>query len=136
MNRIIATAGVIIFISFLAVALAQDSDYFKTQGELMACSPPKFMLVAEVDVDGKTITGMLTQERQSPERSIIAYHMQFKFSEIKVTDARKAPVKEADISKLKGKLVVLYDGKEPISAPYMGLFQEDTIIVSFVPTGK
>ncbi len=42
-------------------------------------------------------------------------------------------VDDADLAKLKGKLVVLYDGKEPLSAAYMGLFREDAIVISFVP---
>lgn len=136
MNRIVAAACAVFCIGFLTVALAQDGDYSKKQGELMSCSPPKFMLVSEVDMNGKTITGMLTQERQDAERAVIAYHMQFKLSEIQVSDARRTSVKDADIPKLKGKLVVLYDGKEPLSAAYMGLFQNDTTIVSFVPSGK
>ena len=62
--------------------------------------------------------------------------MTFKLSDIKVTNARRAAVDNADLSNLKGKLVVLYDGKEQLSAAYMGLFREDAIVVSFVPAKK
>jgi hypothetical protein len=130
MKRFVATVGIVACFGFIAAALAQDSDYFKTQGEVMECSPPKFMLVSEVDMEAKTLTGMSTIERHAPQPVVAAFHMTFKLSDIKVTNARRAAVDESDLSKLKGKLVVLYDGKKPLSAAYMGLFREDTIVIS------
>lgn len=136
MKRFVATVSILACSGFIAAALAQDSDYFKTQGEVMECSPPRFMLVADVDMEAKTLTGMLTKERHDPERVVFAYHMTFKLSEVKVTNAMRVAVDETGLSKLKGKLVVLYDGKEPLSAPYMGLFREDTIVISVEPATK
>lgn len=136
MKRFVATVSIVACFGFIAAALAQDGDYFKTQGEVMECSPPKFMLVSDVDVQAKTLTGMSTIERHDPQPVVSAFYMTFQLSDIKVTNARRAAVDEADLSKLKGKLVVLYDGKEPLSAAYMGLFREDTFVVSVVPAKK
>lgn len=136
MKYLAATVSIVACIGFIAATLAQEGDYFKSQDELMKCSPPKFMLVADVDMHGKTLTGMLTKEKDNPERDLFGYHMTFKLSEIKVTNARRVAVDEAELSALKGKLVVLYDGKEPLSALYMGLFREETTIVSFHPVAK
>ena len=133
MKSLVATICVVTCIGVIASALAQDNDYSKTQGEVMECSPPKFLLVSDVDVDAKTLTGMSTIERHDPKPVVSAFHMTFKLSDINVTNARRQPVDESGLSKLKGKLVVLYDGKEPLSAAYMGLFREDTIVLSIVP---
>ncbi len=133
MKSYVAAASVVTCAGFIATALAQDSDYFETQGQVMECSPPKFMLISEVDMDAKTITGMSTIERHDPQPVVSAFHMTFKLSDITVTNARRTAVDESDLSKLEGKLVVLYDGKEPLSAPYLGLFREDTIVISFEP---
>jgi hypothetical protein len=116
--------------------LAQAGDYFRTQGDVMECSPPKFLLVSNVDIEARTLTGMSTIERHAPKHVVSAFFMTFKLSDIKVTNARRAPVDEADLSKLKGQLVVLYDGKKPLNAAYMGLFREDAIVVSVVPAKK
>lgn len=136
MKRFVATVSILACFGFIAAALAQDGDYFKTRGEVMECSPPKFMLVSDVDMEAKTLTGMSTIERHDPKPVVSAFHMTFNLSDIKVTDARRAAVDEADLSKLKGQLVVLYDGKEPLSAAYLGLFREDAIVISFVPEKK
>ena len=130
MRRFIPTVAAVACFGFIAAALAQDGDYFKTQGEVMACSPPTFMLVSEVDMEAQTLTAMSTIERHAPKPVISAFHMTFKLTDIEVTDARRAPVDESNLTKLKGKLVVLYDGQQPLSAAYMTLFQEDTIVVS------
>jgi hypothetical protein len=131
MKRFVATVSILACFCIIAAALAQDRDYFKTQGQVMECSPPKFMLVSDVDMEAKSLTGMSTIERHDPQPVVSAFHMTFQLSDIKVTNARRAAVDESDLSKLKGKLVVLYDGKEPLSAPYLGLFREDTIAISF-----
>ena len=136
MKRFVATVSIVACFGFIAAALAQEGDYFKTQGEVMECSPPKFMLVSDVDVEAKTLTGMSTVERHAPQPVVSAFHMTLQLSDIKVTNARRAAVDEADLSKLKGKLVVLYDGKEPLSAAYMGLFREDTFVIFVVPAKK
>jgi hypothetical protein len=131
-----AMIGIVICFGYIAAALAQDANYFKTQGEVMECSPPKFMLVSDVDMMAKTITGMSTIERHDEKAVVSAFHMTFKLSDIRVTNARGAAVDEVDLSKLEGKLVVLYDGKEPLSAAYLGLFREDTFVVSVVPASN
>lgn len=133
MKRFIATISVVAGLGLLASTFAQDTDYFKTQGQVMECSPPKFLLVSDVDMEAKTLTGMSTIERRDPQPAVVAFHRTFKLSDIKVTNARRTMVDDADLAKLKGKLVVLYDGKEPLSAAYMGLFREDAIVISFVP---
>ena len=133
MKFFVATVSVVTCLGFIAAALAQDSDYFDMQGEVMDCSPPKFMLVSDVDIEAKTLTGMSTIEQHEPQRVVAAYHMTFKLSDIKITNARRAAVDESDLSKLAGKLVVLYDGWAPLSAAYLGLFRKDTIVISLVP---
>jgi hypothetical protein len=135
MKYSIATFALVCF-GFIAAALAQDADYFKTQGEVMESSPPKFMLVSDVDMKAKTLTGMSTIEMHDPKPVVSAFHMRLKLSDIKVTNARRAAVGDNDLSELKGKLVVLYDGKEPLSAAYMGLFREDTFVISIVAAKK
>ena len=136
MKYFVTTVSVVSCFGLIAAALAQDSDYFKTQGEVMECSPPKFMLVSDVDLEAKTLTGMSTIERLDPQRVVSAYHMTFKLSDIKVTNARRRAVDDSDLLKLKGRLVVLYDGWKPLSAPYLGLFREDTIVISYIPAKK
>ncbi len=136
MRRFVATICVVTCIGLLATAFAQDSDYSRTQGQVMECSPPKFFLVSDVDVEAKTVTGMSTIERHDPKPVVSAFHMTFKLSDVNITNARREAVDESDLSTLKGKLVVLYDGKEPLSAAYLGLFREDTIVISFVPAKK
>ncbi len=135
MKRFFVSVSILACFCFVAAALAQDSDYYKTQRQVMECSSPKFMLVSDVDLKAKTITGMSTIERHAPP-VVSAFHMTFNLSEIKVTNARRAALDESELSKLKGKLVVLYDGNEPLSAPYMGLFREDTIVVSLESAKK
>jgi hypothetical protein len=130
MKRFIPAVVALTCLGFIAAALAQEGDYFKMQGEVMECSPPKFMLVSEVDMKAKTLTAMSTIERHAPKPVISAFHMTFKLSDIEVTDARRAPIDEANLAKLNGNLVVLYDGQQPLSAAYMALFEEDTIVVS------
>ncbi len=135
MKRYFVTVSILACLCIVAAALAQDNDYYKTQRQVMECSPPKFMLVSDVDLEAKTITGMSTIERHDPH-VFSAFHRTFKLSEINLTNARRAALEESELSKLKGKLVVLYDGNEPLSAPYMGLFREDTIVVSLEPAKK
>ncbi len=136
MKRFFVSTCVLVCFGFIAAALAQENDYFKMQGKLMECSPPKFMLVSDIDMDAKTMTGMSTITRNDPEPVVAAFHMTFKLSDIKVTNARRVAVDDSDLAKMKGKLVVLYDGKEPLSAAYLGLFQEDAIVISLVAEKK
>ena len=133
MRCIVAAASVVACLGFIAAALAKEGDYFQTQRHVMECSPPKFMLVSDVDLEAKTLTGMSTTERHDRQPVVSAFYMTCKLSDIKITNARRAAVDESDLSRLKGNLVVLYDGKEPLSAAYMGLFREDTIVISLVP---
>ncbi len=136
MKLLVAMISLVTCFGLIAASFAQDADYFKTQGEVMGCSPPKFMLVSDVDMKSRTLTGMSTIERHNPKPVVGAFHMTFKLSDIRVTNARRAAVDEVNLSKLKGKLVVLYDGREPLSAAYMALFSEDTFVVSVVPARK
>lgn len=136
MKCIVATVGLLSCFGLVAAAFAQDHTYFEKQADVLKCSPPKFLLVSNVDMEEKLLTGMSTIERQAPQSVVSAYGMTLSFSDIKVTDARRAAVDEADLSKLKGRLVILYDGKEPLSAAYMRLFSEDTVVISVVPTKK
>jgi hypothetical protein len=143
MKRLIAAVCILICIGLIARTSAQDearavdttssSDYFRTQGDVMKCSPPKFLLISDVDLEAKTLTGLSTIERHTPQPVVSAFHMTFKLSDIKVTNARRVAIDESDLKELTGKLVVLYDGTEPLSAVYLGLFREDTIVISFVP---
>lgn len=133
MKYTVATIALVCCLGFFAAALAQDAVYFKAQGEVMKSSPPKFMLISDVDLETKTLTGMSTIERHDLNPVVSAFHMTLKFADINVTNAMRAAVDDADLSKLKGKLVVLYDGQEPLSAAYMGLFREDTFVISVVP---
>ena len=142
MKRFIATLSIAACfgLNFAAFALSDitltldpGAELMVQQGQVMKCSPPKFLLVSEVDMKAKTLTGMSTIERKDGPTSIVsAFHMTFNLPDIKVTDARRVAMGDTDLSKLKGKLVVLYDGKEPLSAPYLALLQEDTIVVSLV----
>lgn len=136
MKHFVVAACALLCFGFFAAALAQENDYPKTQAQLLECSPPKFMLVSDVDTDAKTLTGMSAITRYAREPVVTAYHMTFKLSDVKITNARRAAVDESDIPKLKGKLVVLYDGKDALSAAYLGLFQEDAIVISVVPEKK
>jgi hypothetical protein len=133
MKRFIATASILACFGFIAAALAQESDLSTKQSELMACSPPKFLLVTDVDMEARTLTGMSTIERHAPQTVISAFHLTLKLSDIEVTNSRRAAVDESDLLKLKGQLVVLSDGKEPLSAAYLGLFREDAIVISILP---
>ncbi|QDV25858.1 hypothetical protein [Aureliella helgolandensis] len=136
MKYSVAAIALVCCFGFFAAALAQDAVYFKTQGEVMESSPPKFMLISDVDLEAKTLTGMSTIERHDPKSVVSTFHITLKFSDIKVTNAMRVAVDDDDLSKLKGKLVVLYDGKEPLSGAYMGLFREDTFVISVVPAKK
>ena len=111
MKSFIATTSVVACLGLLASTFAQDTDYFKTQGQVMECSPPKFLLVSDVDMEAKTLTGMSTIERHDPQPAIVAFHRTFKLSEIVVTNAKRTTVDDADLANLKGQLVVLYEGK-------------------------
>jgi hypothetical protein len=136
MKRLSVCICVFVCFGVVAAALAQQTDYSKMQGQLMECSPPKFMLISDVDMDGKTITGMSTVTRNATDPVVAAFHQTFKLSEVKVTDARRVAVDDSDIAKMKGRLVVLNDGKEPLSAAYLALFREDAIVISLVAQQK
>ena len=136
MKRFLVSTCVLVCFGFIAAAIAQQNDYSKAQGQLMECSPPKFLLVSDVDMDAKTMTGMSTITRNAPEPVIAAFHMTFKLSDIKITNARRVALDDSDLAKMKGKLVVLNDGKEPLSAAYLGLFQEDAIVISLAAEKK
>ena len=136
MKRMIAA---ICIVACLAMT-ARSDDYFVAQGNIMKCSPPKFMLISDVDLDAQTLTGLSTKEfsttqlstieRQTPGLVVGAFHRTLKLSDIKVTNARREPIGENDFEKLKGKLVVISEGITPLSAIFLGLFREDTLIIT------
>jgi len=134
MKFFVTTLCVLACIGGIAVTFAQDTAYFNTQGEVMGCSPPKFLLVSDVDLVAKTITGMTTIERRDPNPSILAAHRQFNLSDVQLTDARRSPIKDDELKKLKGKLIVIAEGKGPLSATYLGLFREDTVVLTIPET--
>ncbi len=98
MKRLSAYTCVFFCLGAIATAFAQQpNDYFKTQGQLMECSPPKFMLISNVDMDGKTITGMSTITRNAPDPVVTALHQTLKLSDIKVTDAKRVAVDDGEL---------------------------------------
>lgn len=115
---------------------ARSQSYFEVQGDVMKCGPPKFMLISDVDLEAQTLTGLSTIQRHTPQPVVSAFHMTFKLSDIKVTNASRTAIDESDLNELKGKLVVLSEGKEPLSAAYLGLFREDTIVISVSPASE
>jgi len=127
---------VAIFIVTCLGLTARSDNFFDVQGDVMECSPPKFMLISDVDLEAQTLTGMSTIQRHKPQTVVSAYHMTFKLSDIKVTNSRRKSLDETDFKELKGKLVVLSEGKEPLSAAYLGLFRENTIVISISPAKK
>ena len=141
MKRFIAIFSILIVIGCLAHVLAQDSnrnttDYYAVQGELMKSGPPEFMLVSEVDLNAKTITAFQTKEIRDQSPRIIGHHRSFKFSEIEVTNARRKKLDESEIKNLNERLVILSTGEQQLSAAYLGMFIEDTIVVTFSPKTK
>lgn len=143
MKRLIPTACVVICVGLIASTWAQDTEsaaapttsggYYQLQADVMECSPPKFLLIAQVDLDAQTLTGMSTIQTQTPDGSPMAYHMTFKLADINVTDARRNALDKTELKTLKGKFVVLSEGKRPLSAVYLGLFREDTVVISIKP---
>ncbi len=149
MKRIVFAGCILACVGFFAHTWAQDddrdaaatasTDYFNVQGNVMECSPPKFMLISEVDSQAKTITGLSTIQRQTPEAPepvISAFHRTFKMSEIEITNARRKAIGEDDFENLKGKLVVISEGKTPLSAAFLGLFREDTVVITIEAAKK
>ena len=134
MKRFVTTLFVVACICGIAVTFAQDTAYFNTQGEVMECSPPKFLLVSDIDLVAKTLTGMTTIERRNPHPSILAAHRQFNLSDVQLTNARRNPIKDDELKELKGKLIVVAEGKGPLSAAYLGLFREDTVVLTIPDT--
>ena len=136
MRYFVASVVLVACFGLIAIAIAQDHDFFTTQGEVMKSGPPKFLHVSSVDMDAKTLTGMSTIERHNPKPVVSAYHRTLKLSDINVTNAIGTPIADADLPAIKGKLAVLHEGKNPLSAAYMGLFREDTIVISLVHKKK
>ena len=132
MKYFVTSVALIACLGVIATAMAQDHDFFTTQGEVMKSGPPKFLHVSSLDMDAKTLTGMSTVERRNPKPIVSAFHRTLKLSEINVTNAVGAPIADADLPTIKGKLAVLHEGINPLSAAYMGLFREDTIVISIV----
>lgn len=125
MKRLLAVVCVV-----TCICLSARSDYSDVQLDVMKCSPPKFMLVSDVDLKAQSLTGLLTIERQAPDSVVSAFHRTFKLSDIKVTNVRSEAIGENEIGKLRGKLVVVSEGKAPLSAAFAGLFREDTVVIT------
>lgn len=141
MKRIKTVFSILIVGGCLAHVLAQDDnratkDYFKVQGELMKCGPPEFMLVSEVDLNAQTITAFQSKELHAPSPHIVGYHRTFKLSEIQVTNARRKTLDKSEMKNLEGHMVILSMGEQQLSAAYLGMFLEDTIVVAFFPKEK
>ena len=115
---------------FMLPLLTGNFAFAVEQGELMESAPPKFMLVSNVDKDAGTITGMSTIERLDPTLVISAYYRTLKLSDVTVTNAMRKPVTEDVLDKIHGKLVVISDGRTPLSAAYLGLFRKDTFVIT------
>jgi hypothetical protein len=129
MKRLLAA---ICIVTCLALT-ARSDNYFDVQGDVMECSPPKFMLIADVDLKAQTLTGLSTIEIKTPEAPkpvVGAFHRTLKLTDIKVTNARRKAIGEIDLQTLKGKLVVISEGKTPLSAAFLGLFREDTLVIT------
>jgi len=134
MKRFAKTLCVLACVGGIAVAFAQDNAYFHTQGEYMKCSPPRFVLVSDVDFAAKTLTGMITIERREPTPAIGAGFRVIDISDAQLTDARRNPIKEDEIKGLKGKVIVIAEGIGPLSDLYLELFREDTVVLTISET--
>jgi hypothetical protein len=136
MKRFVVAICFVVCFGLMAAVLAQESEFHEIQTELMECSPPKFMLITDVDMEAKTLTGMSTIEHHEPKPTVIAFHMTLNLADIKVTNAKREAMDNTELSKMKGKLAVWFDGAKPLGAAYLSLFQEDAIIISIDPEKK
>jgi hypothetical protein len=139
MKRLITTASVLILAGCIAHVLAQDkeqnaSNYFAIQGELMNSGPPEFVLISEVDPVARTITVFQTRELLDPASKIVGFHRVFKFDEIEVTNARRKKLDKNEVENFKGRLAIV--GHQQISGAYLGMFLEDTVVVTYSPKNK
>jgi hypothetical protein len=139
MKRFITTLSAFVLAACIAHVMARDTEqnvtnYFAIQGELMSCGPPEFMLISEVDPAAQTITAFQTKELFVPAHTIAGLHRAFKFDEIEVTNARRRKLTEKEIASLKGRLAIV--GYQQISGAYLGMFQEDTVVVTYSPKDK
>ena len=139
MKRFITTLSAFVLAACIAHVMARDTEqnvtnYFATQGELMSCGPPEFVLISEVDPAAQTITAFQTKELFVPAHEISGLHRRFKFDEIEVTNARRRKLGENEIAKLKGRLAIV--GYQQISGAYLGMFQEDIVVVTYSPKDK
>jgi len=133
MKRFITTFSAFVLAACIAHVMAQDAEQNVTavQGELMSCGPPEFMLISEVDPAAQTITAFQTKELFVPAHTIAGLHRAFKFDEIEVTNARRRKLTKKEIASLKGRLAIV--GYQQISGAYLGMFQEDTVVVTYSP---
>ncbi len=51
-----------------------------------------------------------------------------------MTNARRQKLSEKEIANLKGRLVIV--GYQQISGAYLGMFQEETVVVTYSPKDK
>lgn len=134
------TASVLILAGCMAHVLAQDkeqnatNDFAVVQGELMNSGPPEFVLIKEVDPAAQTITGFQTRELLDPASKIVGFHRVFKFDEIEVTNARRQKLDKKEVEHLKGRIAIV--GHQQISGAYLGMFLEDTVVVTYSPKNK
>ncbi len=94
-----------------------QNRFYELQGEMMKCSAPKFLLVADVDEASSALTAFSTLERHDPKLSAVAiggFHRTLKLTDFTVTNARRAKFDPKNYSKLKGRVVLLAEGKTPL----------------------
>ena len=139
MKVFITTLSAFVLAACIAHVMAHDTEqnvtkYFAIQGELMSCGPPEFLLISEVDPAAQTITAFQTKELFDPAHEVGGFHRRFKFNEIEVTNARRQTLSEKEIANLRGRLAIV--GYQQISGAYLGMFQEDTVVVTYSPKDK
>ena len=134
MNRLIGAMSILACFGFLAPAFAQDNAFHEIQNQMMKCGQPQFLLVSEVDMKARNLTGSFAiQESALGNDAVGLGGRELKLADIKVTNARRVVVEEASLPKLKGQLVVLYCREEPLGAAFLSLFREDVIVISWTP---
>ena len=120
-----------------SASTAQQTRIHELQGEMMKCSAPKYLLIADVDQRASIATAFSTLERHDPKLPdvvVSGFHHTLKLSDFTVTNARRVKLDPKAYSKLMGRLVVLAEGKTPLSAAYLSLFREDVLV--FTPKAQ
>lgn len=143
MKRLISATAVLACLGLIAQAWSQDKESVPNENDslnstsvksqILKCSPPKFMVIEKVDSKKNTVMGFFSVVLHEPKPVIYGTFRMLKLSDLSFTNARQKPIADDDLKNLEGKLVVLSEGKGPLSAAYLDLFAEDTIVVSVLP---